>query len=161
MPPTKRWLLDKYLPMMQDCWAYCFSSKAKDRHVHRLLVSRLVTNTTAKCRLRVDIIDWLDFTFARSTRSINSTWVDSVDRLDSAENRSTRSIDSIDFKVYQLRVIRFLFRLLEVIFLNVHNGQLKRNVIFKNETKVVKCLSAFIPRFTRLCQHDRPLCLPI
>ena len=97
MPPTKRWLLDKYVPMMQDCWAYCFSSKAKNRHVHRLLVSRLVTNTTAKSRLRVDNIDWLDFTFARSTRSIDSTWVDSVDRLDSAENRSTRSID---FKVY-------------------------------------------------------------
>ena len=96
MPPTKRWLLGKYVPMMQDCWAYCFSSKAQDRHVHRLLVSRLVTNITAKSRLRVDIIDWLDFTFARSTRSIDSTWVDSVDRLDSAENRSldrsTRSI---------------------------------------------------------------------
>jgi len=78
MPPTKRWLLDKYVPMMQDCWACCFCSKAKDRHVHRLLVSRSVTNTTSKSRLRVDIIDWLDFTFARSTRSI----------------------DSIDFKVY-------------------------------------------------------------
>ena len=56
--------------------------------------------TTAKSRLRVDIIDWLDFTFARSTRSIDSTWVDSVDWLDSAENQSTRSIDSIDLKVY-------------------------------------------------------------
>ena len=67
--------------MMQDCRAYCFSSKAKDRHVHRLLVSRLVTNTTAKCRLRVDIIDWLDFTFARSTRSIDSTRL-KIDRLD-------------------------------------------------------------------------------
>jgi len=50
--------------------------------------------TTAKSRLGVDIINWLDFTLTwpidRSTR------VDSVDRLDSAENRSTRSTDSID-----------------------------------------------------------------
>jgi len=77
---------------------------------------------------RVDIIDWLDFTFARSIRSIDSTWVDSVDRLDLSRlcrstrlestlsidstwvdsvdrldvsaYRSTWSIDSIDFKVY-------------------------------------------------------------
>ena len=42
-------------------------------------------------------------------------------------------------------------------FLNVHNGQQKRNVIFKNERKVVKCLNAFIPRFTRLCQCGRPV----
>ena len=46
-------------------------------------------------------------------------------------------------------------------FLNVHNGQQKGNVIFKNETKVVKCLNAFIPRFTHLCQRDRPLCQPV
>ena len=83
MPPTKRWMLDKYVPMMQDCYAYCFSSKAKDRHVRRLLVSRLVTNTTAKIRLRVDIIDWLDFTLDRSTR-LESTRL----KID----RSTRSI---------------------------------------------------------------------
>ena len=85
MPPTKRWLLGKYVPVMQDCWAYCFSSKAKDR----LLVSRLVTNTTAKSRLRVDIIDWLDFTFARSTRLESTLSIDST-RL--KIDGSTRSI---------------------------------------------------------------------
>jgi len=46
--------------------------------------------TTAKSRLRVNIIDWLDFTFARSIQSIDSTWVDSGDRL--------------DFGAYQVRV---------------------------------------------------------
>jgi len=63
--------------------------------------------TTAKSRLGVDIIDWLDFTFTWPTRSIDSTGVDSVDRLDSAENRSTRSTDSIDFKVYYIRYTHF------------------------------------------------------
>ena len=93
MPPTKRWLLDihVYVPVMQDCWAYCFSSKAKDRHVHRLLVSRLVTNTQIPLP-KVDFesilsTDSTSRSLDRLDRQIDSTRLN-IDRLD----RSTRSI---------------------------------------------------------------------